>query len=121
MIKQFCSDCGHLNLYSYEKPLFCPKCGYSFGGVKASTKQTEATAVLEDDDEIGSVPDLSELDFEVARYESKAPTIGNVASEGPPDEKKGNSGIAAKRGPVSPTDEKKFLQEFLKEAGSLKR
>lgn len=125
MIKQFCSDCGHPNLYSYDKPLFCSKCGYSFGGAKASAKQTETTAVLgdeeDDGDEIGSIPDLSELDFEVARYESKAPTIGNIASEGPPDERKGDGRSSDKRGPVSPTDEKKFLQEFEKEAGSLKR
>ena len=27
MLKEFCIKCGHPNLYSYDKPLFCAKCG----------------------------------------------------------------------------------------------
>ena len=127
MLKEFCIKCGHPNLYSYDKPLFCAKCGKSFGGAskaKATTKskptqvpKTETPFEIEEETE--SVPNISKLDFSVETFESKAPTIGAIASQGPPPKSRNPE---QQRPQASiPFDKKKFLKEFEKEAGSIRR
>ena len=116
MLKEFCSKCGHPNLYSYDKPLFCAKCGGPFGGAakaKVATKskltQTlKVEAPLEVEEEVESIPNINKLDFSVETFESKAPTIGAIASQGPPSKSKN---LQQQRQQIStPFDKDKFIK-----------
>ena len=129
MLKEFCIKCGHPSLYSYEKPSFCAKCGHSFSGTvkgkvsapKQGSPVKASNPIEPEEEETIVIPDISELDFHVEKFEKNAPTIGTIASLGPPAEaKKGNN---QKRPQIAPTpqDQKQFLKDFEKEAGSLRR
>lgn len=148
MLKLYCSECGSPTSYSASKPKFCSSCGTSFDKLvvnkvllqkptadkpvapkkisprlqKATNTQDEDTDPDFDDPEddindVNSVPPIRRLDVEIDQAHSSAKTkIGDIV---------GSSRSGAKREktqgkPITKADRKKFLEDFQKEAGSIR-
>ena len=81
-MKTYCSNCGYKVEYrANEKPNFCPKCGYSFGG--AATANTaeplEEEIETEEDHESFAVSDDFELDVEIMDRPKSANKLSDLA------------------------------------------
>lgn len=148
MLKLYCTECGSPTSYSASKPKFCSSCGTSFDKLvvnkvllqkptadkpvapkkiaprlqKATNTQDEDTDPDFDDPEddindVNSVPPIRRLDVEIDQgYPSAKTKIGDIV---------GSSRSGAKREkiqgkPITKADRKKFLEDFQKEAGSIR-
>jgi uncharacterized Zn finger protein (UPF0148 family) len=147
MLKLYCTECGSPTSYSASKPKFCSSCGTSFDKLvvnkvmlqkptadkpvapkKISPRLQKATNTQEEDtdpdfddpeDDINKMPSIHRLDVEIdqgyAGTQSKT-KIGDIV---------GSSRSGAKREktqgkPITKADRKKFLEDFQKEAGSIR-
>ena len=147
MLKLYCSECGSPTSYSASKPKFCSSCGISFEKLvvnkvmlqkptadkpvapkKISPRLQKATNTEDEDtdpdfddpeDDINKMPSIDRLDVEIdqgyAGTQSKI-KIGDIV---------GSSRSGAKREktqgkPITKADRKKFLEDFQKEAGSIR-
>jgi len=118
-MKIYCQKCGTGIEYSYEKPNFCFKCGYSFSVVKVSaaktvTPKTQIITQEEDDaesvDALDTIKNMSHLDVELSAApdrKSKIKDIMGTRSQAPTDENQQSQ----------PINKKDFLESFKKEAG----
>jgi hypothetical protein len=148
MLKLYCTECGSPTSYSASKPKFCSSCGTSFDKLvvnkvllqkltadkpaapkkisprlqKATNTQDEDTDPDFDDPEddindVNSVPPIRRLDVEIDQgYPSAKTKIGDIV---------GSSRGGAKREkiqgkPTTKADRKKFLEDFKREAGSVR-
>jgi hypothetical protein len=150
MLKLYCTECGGPTSYLDSKPKFCSSCGTPFDKLvvnkvllqkptadkpvaqkKITPKFQKATdAQYEDVDsdfddseddinEVNRVPSIRRLDVEIDQgYQDKKEKtkIGDII---------GSSRGGAKREkikgkPATKTDRKKFLEDFQKEAGSIR-
>jgi len=150
MLKLYCPECGSPTSYSASKPKFCSSCGTPFDKLvvnkvmlqkptadkpltpqkisprfqKAINSQDEDTDPDFDDPEddinkINSVPPIHRLDVEIDQgYQDKKEKtkIGDII---------GSSRATAKREkikgkPTTKADRKKFLEDFQREAGSIR-
>jgi hypothetical protein len=146
MLKLYCTECGSPTSYSASKPKFCSSCGTSFDKLvvnkvmlqkptadkpvapkkisprlqKATNTQDEDTDPDFDDpeDDITKMPSIRRLDVEIDQGYPQAQQrtkIGDIV---------GSSKNAAKRekikGKTTKADRRKFLEDFQKEAGSLR-
>jgi len=147
MLKLYCTECGSPTSYSASKPKFCSSCGTSFDKLvvnkvllqkptadkpvapkkisprlqKATNTQDEDTDPDFDDpeDDINRVPSIHRLDVEIDQgYQDKKEKtkIGDIigSSRGGAKREK----IQAK--PLTKADRKKFLEDFKREAGSVR-
>lgn len=145
MLKIYCTECGSPTTYTATKPKFCSSCGKSFDKLVVNKvllqkptvdkpvnqpkvprkilprleRKAEVENYDEDDDysDINYVPEINNLDIEIQENPiSKKTKIGDIigsAKSSPKREKiKGKS--------VTKADRKKFLEDFKREAGSIR-
>ena len=117
----YCQSCGQLHKYTAAKPNFCTNCGSGLS-VGATPPSAKKTLELEEDapetkQELAT--NLEKLAFDYQDFSSKRThRLGNIAGTyaGEGGEKmKSEPMPKAKRG-----TKKAFLQEFKREAGSLR-
>lgn len=147
MLKLYCTECGNPTSYSASKPKFCSSCGTPFdklvinkvmlqkptvdkispykkilpGLQKATTAQDEDIDLDSDDfeNDVNKMPSISRLDVEIeqgnstAQKKVKIRDIIGTAKDAPKREK-------IKNKPVTVADRKRFLEDFQKEAGSIR-
>ena len=147
MLKLYCIECGNPTSYSASKPKFCSSCGTPFDKLvinkvmlqkptvdkitpykkilprlqKPATAQDEDADLDFDDfeNDVNKVPLISKLDVEIEKVNSTAQQkvkIGDIigsAKNAPKREK-------IKNKPATAADRKKFLEDFRKEAGSIR-
>jgi DNA-directed RNA polymerase subunit RPC12/RpoP len=132
-MKYFCSKCGKTTQYNFELPKFCSFCGQSFATKQASTEAEENrnkflnelklkkninSFDLEDETSYVSESNINfkqiKPSFKVDVYQNKGESLGSLL-ENPskPIEMNKNS-------PVNTKSREKILEEFQKEAGSLR-
>lgn len=118
-LKVYCMDCGKPAEYTMEKPKFCQSCGSPFDkktNALSISKKVEPKQEIEEPEEEERIPNIKKLDFDVVIYEAKATSIKDLAqysmSAGEPGER-----IAPEVGQISTKD---FLEQFQKEAGTLR-
>ena len=115
----YCQNCGKPSSYTSRKPNFCESCGFSFK--TGEVEKSQATAGLEED-EVSLNINISDLDFEIERFEPPTVTLGEIAgtaSETPA--KKGKAKKNPKRSKkAAEAAKQKTLDDFQKEAGTLR-
>jgi uncharacterized Zn finger protein (UPF0148 family) len=145
MLKLYCTECGSPTSYSASKPKFCSSCGTSFDKLvvnkvllqkptadkpvapkkisprlqKSVNAEDEDTDFDDSEDEINSVPQINRLDVEIdERYEDKKEKtrIGDIIGSS----RGGTKREKIKGKPVTKADRKKFLEDFQREAGSIR-
>lgn len=135
-MKRYCIDCGSPTEYSIKKPLFCSNCGKSFDKSQKITqnippqKQTVAQKkyivpkinddLYEDDDiDCENIPNLSKLeideDFISESSSKKGVKLGSILGTSAPVDSKNKKNKSKK------SSKKEILENFAKEAGSLRK
>lgn len=147
MLKIYCTECGSPTTYTAAKPKFCSACGTSFDKLVVNKvllqkptadkpvdqpkvprrilPRLERKAEIEnyddnDDDDysdVNHVPEINNLDVEIQENPNPRKTkIGDIigSSKSPPKREK------IKGKPVTKADRKKFLEDFQREAGSIR-
>ena len=141
MLKIYRIECGAPTNYTSVKPKFCSGCGNSFGKTvvnkvlmqkpiadkpqppkrilpKVQLKSSEDSYEDDDDDfdEVNHVPNINSLDCEIDETRQRKTKIGDIigSSKNQPKREK------TKSKPVSKAERKKFLEDFKREAGSLR-
>jgi hypothetical protein len=130
MLKTYCSECGAPTEYSLNKPKFCSSCGNSFDKKTAVpvlkpkrtiSKIQEPIDEIEDMDDIDGgedvdhVPDIQKIDYELSLPPKNKETIGNLAGTSTDSSEENWPKIK-----VPKLSKKEFLDNFAKEAGSLR-
>ena len=125
-MKAYCMSCGSLLEFpAGKKPNFCFSCGANTATGKIAPKKTVAKSpqpkeeVNFDEEEELSVPDISGLDFDIqGSLKVSKSSIGDIMSVSDGNENPHvPTEIKAKSKRVS---KKKFMEQFKKEAGSLR-
>jgi hypothetical protein len=136
MLKLYCPECGNPTSYSVSKPKFCSNCGNSFEKTIINKIQTEKPSFNKiqpskkviarneedfDDDEddfqeINYVPDIKKLDCDIIESKKQNLKIKDIIGTADPIDNSQRN----KTKKLSKTERKKFLEEFQKEAGSLR-
>ena len=143
MLKLYCSECGTPTSYTSLKPKFCSGCGNALDKslINKKSEQKPITAKFEqprrisskipsktqfeihddddyDDDykEINHVPNISNLDCDIDEPRQKQIKIGDIigSNKNPSRREKQKNKSQTK------SERKKFLEDFQKEAGSLR-
>lgn len=137
-MKRYCTDCGSPTEYSIKKPLFCSTCGKSFEktnqleslidkNLPQSIKKPVQPKIsqsyeIEDDfedvddtfgDEITKVPNINKLDVETFIEKAKGEKIEDLIK----NPAKASRQPRIKQPKIS---KKKILEDFKKEAGSIR-
>lgn len=115
MLRIFCQNCGSKHEYTDLKPIFCCQCSASFdsSAPKPTLKPKVVISQTNDDDEDDGgeeVPEIEKLDVEVEVRRRKQ-TIADIV--GTPKQE------ITREKPKKLT-KKQFLEEFRREAGSIK-
>lgn len=131
-MKKYCTSCGSPTDYSLKPPLFCSSCGKSFdiNNISASkvqskqiiTKQNLEEDQYEDEDsdseEVNYVPDISDLDVDLQIPQNKPVKLGSILGTSKDVESIQLSNVD---NPNVKMSKKKILEEFAKEAGSIRK
>lgn len=70
MKSEYCTQCGHKNIYSLKPPKFCGNCGEPLSNQSISRSNLASTRkksvkLMEDETDIDYVPDIQGLDCEI--------------------------------------------------------
>lgn len=133
-MKKYCTDCGSPTEYSIKPPLFCSNCGKSYNNISVPNKvevkkieskvknlNVEADYDYDDDSEgedLNYVPNISNLQMDLDIPKNKSVKLGSLLGTSNHDEEdiKFNNPIPNKK-----LSKKKILEDFAKEAGSIKK
>lgn len=78
---EYCTHCGHKNIYSAVAPNFCAGCGTPLRGGNQAARQPIQESVAEETTE--TVPHLSKLSYDVEiDTGNKKVTLGDIMREG---------------------------------------
>lgn len=131
MLKFYCVECGNPTTYSLNKPKFCSSCGKNFSIINNTSKSSVVTKknnnFLDEDtdldlneEEVGSFnKNISELDFEIISEKTQASKLKDVIGTSPRTKKDKTFKKSGAR--MSKSEKKKILEEFSREAGTLKK
>ena len=120
-MKIYCQSCGYLHKYSSEKPNFCSSCG---SGLSVGTNPTSAKKTIESEEDVPETKqqlatNLEKLSFDYQDFSSKKTNkLGSLAGTFV-----GDDGQRVKSEPMPKAKrvtKKAFLEEFKREAGSLR-
>lgn len=125
-MKIYCKECGSPTDYSASKPKFCSSCGKSFLNSVAQLKtnnlkikNNNAEEEYEDDSEeftdLEAINNLKGLDYDIHVQKSSKQTIGDLVGTSTDSEELPRLDIPQKQ-----LSRKEFLEQFSKEAGSLR-
>ncbi|NBP00128.1 MAG: hypothetical protein EBU90_08345 [Proteobacteria bacterium] len=131
MLKFYCIECGNPTSYTLNKPKFCSFCGKNFTNQSSASMHVEHTVKNKivnirsnsinddyDNDDVRSFDkDISKLDFEIYSEKIQPKKLKDVIGTSPKSKKDKNS-IKGKR--MSKLERKKVLDEFSREAGTLR-
>lgn len=133
-MKKYCSTCGAPTEYSFKQPLFCSNCGKSFNQTAAAITQTPIKQIIkkqnleiEDQDdidldldfeEVDRVPEISSLDIDLQIPQNKPVKLGSILGTSTDVEPIQLSNVD---NPSVKMSKKKILEEFAKEAGSIRK
>ena len=123
-MKLYCQKCGSGTAYNMQKPKFCQSCGSSFSASvkkpssvanKKSRSKTVSPVIEDHEEEEASIPtNINKLEFDtVGTLQVKGITVANLAGTLTPEE--AHEPI---RRDLSQVDNKNFLEDFRKEAGT---
>jgi len=122
MLKTYCQNCGSLNQYVSEKPNFCNKCGIKFSHALATSDtelKVDAFGVVEEvvvddpDQTITNILKLGGLDVEIDMTNRPiGDTVGSLM---------GTSEEGTRPGSTTGIDEKYTMEDFEREAGSVRK
>ena len=118
-MRVYCSHCGAASDFTAAKPKFCHKCGKSFGVSTASDPEPQASLQesLEQEtiDEEEQIPNIGGLEVDISHETHFKHSFGGLVgtSDGPSD--------SLPRKKEKRISKKKFLEDFKKEAGSIKK
>jgi len=137
-MKRYCTSCGSPTEYSVKKPIFCSNCGVSFDKTQVNRvipkpiiqKRTINPVVAnnldyEIDNELDNkiddvnIPNISEIQIDVEsdnNSKSKGIKLGQLLGTDTQTEKKPRERIKAKK-----SSKKQTLEDFAKEAGTIKK
>lgn len=137
MLKIYCPDCGTPTNYTSNKPKFCTGCGNPFdkninqnkviakNPAPINIQKPRIQLIDQDDDdyddesEVNHVPNINKLDCDIIGVHRSGEKIGNIAGTSEGSSRQKNNGEKKKSKP-SKLERKKFLEDFSKEAGSLR-
>jgi hypothetical protein len=130
-MKRYCLDCGAPTEYSLKKPQFCSNCGQSFENNQASSNASIAKNVNQkrfnkiseidvdynnyEDDDIDSVPNINKLEVETFVEKNKGEKIRDLIKNPSKPTKR-----SASKEKVQKISSKKILEDFKREAGSIR-
>ena len=133
-MKKYCISCGGPTEYSIKPPLFCSNCGKSYNNISVSSKvevkkieskvkNLNIEADYDHDDasegeDLNYVPNISNLQIDLDIPKNKSVKLGSLlgTSDHNEEDVKFNN-----RAPSKKLSKKKILEDFAKEAGSIKR
>jgi len=133
-MKRYCTSCGSPTEYSVKKPIFCSNCGNSFDKVQTNKvtpkpipeKRTINPVVannldyeIDNETDDVNVPNISQIQIDVDsdnNLKAKGIKLGELLGTSSPGEKKPREKIKGKK-----NSKKQVLEDFAKEAGTIKR
>jgi hypothetical protein len=125
-MKKYCASCGKPSVFSVsDKPKFCAGCGskFDFGqnltSSVAKKEETEEEAYgfeEEGESQEHSLPNMTKLDIDLEYVEGHTETLGSMIDNPIP-----NSSSDQPKRTTGKVSRKKFLEDFKKEAGSLRK
>lgn len=131
-MKYYCFSCGQPTEYTIAKPKFCSSCGTNFESKAQTNAQPTlakpptpqlSTARVDDDDDDGpslqdakEVPNINKLDVEVNIGKKSGEKLGNILGTAST-----NDYVQSPEPKGKKVSRKKFLEEFKKEAGTLRQ
>ena len=137
-MKRYCTSCGSPTEYSVKKPIFCSNCGVSFdktqvnraipkpivekrtiNPVVANNLDYEIDNELDNETDDVNIPNISQIQVDVEsdnNSKSKGIKLGQLLGTNTQTEKKPRERIKAKK-----SSKKQILEDFAKEAGTIKK
>jgi hypothetical protein len=133
-MKRYCTSCGSPTEYSVKKPIFCSNCGVSFDKTQVNRvipkpiiqKRTINPVVannldyeLDNETDDVNIPNISQIQIDVEsdnNSKSKGIKLGQLLGTEAQTEKKPRERIKAKK-----SSKKQTLEDFAKEAGTIKK
>jgi len=129
-MKRYCTSCGSPTEYSVKKPIFCSNCGISFDKTQVNRvipkpiveKRTINPVVannLDYETDDVNIPNISQIQIDVEsdnNSKSKGIKLGQLLGTNTQAEKKPRERIKGKK-----NSKKQVLEDFAKEAGTIKK
>jgi hypothetical protein len=112
MLKLYCQKCGALNAYVSEKPNFCQKCGKSFGEESQASLEDESENIEEKEEQETDFNLQNGLDVDIDTGRTNTDKLGSILGTA-----KEGQGMEGKPPAV---DEKYTMEDFQREAGSIR-
>jgi len=83
MKSEYCSKCGHKNVYSLKAPKFCSNCGEKMASSLVSSESKvktvrKSTPLREDETAIDELPNLNGLEYEIEHDSGSSFTLGSL-------------------------------------------
>jgi len=129
-MKKYCTSCGSPTDYSLKSPLFCSSCGKSFDINNISVSKVQSRQIITkqnleedqdedfDSEEVNYVPNISDLDVDLQIPNNKPVKLGAILGTSKDVEQIQLSKVD---NPHVKMSRKKVLEEFAKEAGSIRK
>ena len=114
-MRLYCSQCGAMSEFAATKPKFCHKCGQSFGVVSEATEKTPSAPIEQDLTPEEEIPNIAGLEVDISSDTHFQHSFGALMGTS-----EGLENQLPKR-KTKKTSRKKFLEDFKKEAGSIKK
>lgn len=129
-MKRYCTSCGSPTEYSVKKPIFCSNCGIPFDKTQVNRvipkpiveKRTINPVVannLDYETDDVNIPNISQIQIDVEsdnNSKSKGIKLGQLLGTSAQAEKKPRERIKGKK-----NSKKQILEDFAKEAGTIKK
>ena len=122
-MKAYCYQCGQGMDYVGASPNFCMRCGVKIGDLHATLQEDaiedpieEIKAKIDQEKPLETIPDITALEVEV-EIPSNSITLGEIAGTIPSSQNKDDFKTLGRK----KVSKKKFLENFQKEAGSLRK
>jgi hypothetical protein len=131
-MKKYCTSCGSPTEYLLKQPLFCSNCGNSFNLNNTSISKIQPKKIINkenleieseheedmDSEEVNYVPNISNLDIDLHIPQNKPVKLGSILGTSENVEPIQLSNVD---NPNVKMSKKKILEEFAKEAGSIRK
>lgn len=123
-LKMYCKKCGAGSEYTLEKPHFCQKCGNGFNSLSSTLinddkptqlLKTEPPLEQENEEESFNFNNLNKLSVDIEIQKASSTTIEDLLAEPYSGQREEEYFY------IEPMGKEEFLEQFKREAGSLRR